>query len=77
MLSGKPLGGYRCLGCDRPLGALAERSGPHIPGGLLPVSVASGAEAAVGAYAAGAAPSKVRGGRAADGRQPISAQPRC
>jgi hypothetical protein len=59
MLSGKPLGGMRCLGCDRPLAGLIDTSGPHIPRGLMPVSVASGAEAAAGLSAA---PAKVWGG---------------
>jgi hypothetical protein len=31
MLSGKPLMGYRCLACDRPLEKLDERSGPYLP----------------------------------------------
>lgn len=44
MLSGKPLGGYRCMACDRPLAALDSRPGPHLPTGQLPVSLASGAE---------------------------------
>lgn len=48
MLSGKPLGGYRCMACDRPLSALDARPGPHLPTGQLPVSLASGAEVAAG-----------------------------
>jgi hypothetical protein len=31
MLSGRPILGYRCLACDRPLESLDERPGPHIP----------------------------------------------
>lgn len=31
MLSGKPLMGYRCMACDRPLEKLDERPGPYIP----------------------------------------------
>lgn len=58
MLSGKPLGGYRCMACDRPLAALDARPGPHLPTGQLPVSTTSGAELAGGA---GAALGKVRG----------------
>jgi hypothetical protein len=57
MLSGKPLGGYRCMACDRPLAALDSRPGPYLPTGQLPVSLASGAEVAV---AAGQALGKVR-----------------
>lgn len=49
MLSGKPLGGYRCMACDRPLATLDSRPGPHLPTGQLPVSLSSGAEAAVSA----------------------------
>jgi hypothetical protein len=44
MLSGKPLGGYRCMACDRPLTTLDARPGPHLPTGQLPVSLASGVE---------------------------------
>jgi hypothetical protein len=44
MLSGKPLGGYRCMACDRPLSTLNARPGPHLPTGQLPVSLASWAE---------------------------------
>ncbi len=31
MLSGKPLMGYRCLACDRPLEKLDEKPGPYLP----------------------------------------------
>lgn len=48
MLSGKPLGGYRCMACDRPLAALDARPGPYLPTGQLPVSLASGADVAAG-----------------------------
>ena len=57
MLSGKPLGGYRCMACDRPLTSLDARPGPYLPSGQLPVSLASGAELAAGA---GVALGKVR-----------------
>lgn len=33
MLAAKPLGGYRCMACDRPLGALDASPGPHLPTG--------------------------------------------
>lgn len=46
MLSGKPLGGYRCMACDRPLGSLDARSGPYLPTGQLPVTLPSGIEVA-------------------------------
>lgn len=52
MLSGKPLGGYRCMACDRPLTTLDSRPGPYLPSGQLPVSLASGAEMAAGGAAA-------------------------
>lgn len=60
MLSGKPLGGYRCMACDRPLVALDSRPGPYLPTGQLPVSLPSGAEVAV---AAGQALGKVHPAR--------------
>ena len=40
MLSSKPLLGYRCMACDRPLEKLDERPGPHIPTNQMPVNVA-------------------------------------
>jgi len=41
MLSGKPLMGYRCMACDRPLEKLDEKPGPYIPTYQMPVSVAA------------------------------------
>lgn len=35
MLSGKPLGGYRCMACDRPLEKLDEAPGPYVPSNLF------------------------------------------
>uniref|UniRef100_A0A061R2V6 Flagellar associated protein n=1 Tax=Tetraselmis sp. GSL018 TaxID=582737 RepID=A0A061R2V6_9CHLO len=40
MLSGKPLFGYRCMACDRPLEKLDERPGPYVPANIMPVNVA-------------------------------------
>lgn len=39
MLSSKPLLGYRCMACDRPLEKLDENPGPYIPTNLMPVNV--------------------------------------
>mmetsp|Transcript_28874 Transcript_28874/g.63614 ORF Transcript_28874/g.63614 Transcript_28874/m.63614 type:complete len:1064 (-) Transcript_28874:692-3883(-) len=39
MLAGRPVGGYRCLACDRPLEKLDERPGPYIPTYQMPVKV--------------------------------------
>ncbi|MEW5309753.1 MAG: hypothetical protein WDW38_001615 [Sanguina aurantia] len=36
MLASKPLTGYRCLACDRPLEKLDEARGPHIPSQVMP-----------------------------------------
>jgi hypothetical protein len=39
MLSSRPaVMGYRCMACDRPLAALAERAGPWVPTGLMPAA---------------------------------------
>ena len=35
ILSGKPLSGYRCMGCDRPLGKLVQVPGPFVPTNIL------------------------------------------
>ena len=35
ILSGKPLLGYRCMGCDRPLGKLVQVPGPFVPTNIL------------------------------------------
>jgi hypothetical protein len=48
VLSSKPLLGYRCMACDRPLPTLDERPGPYIPAGRMPPPVPSGQPAAVG-----------------------------
>eukprot|EP00951_Prasinocladus_malaysianus_P024305 scaffold209567_cov45-Prasinocladus_malaysianus.AAC.1 len=39
MLSSKPLLGYRCMACDRPLEKLDERPGPYVPSNQMPVNV--------------------------------------
>lgn len=39
MLSSKPLMGYRCMACDRPLGSLEQSPGPYLPTGLMPHSL--------------------------------------
>ncbi len=39
MLSGKPLLGYRCMACDRPLDKLNDKPGPVIPTAQMPVRV--------------------------------------
>lgn len=38
MLSSKPLAGYRCMACDRPLQGLDERPGPYIPTNVMPLN---------------------------------------
>ncbi len=49
MLSGKLLGGYRCMACDRPLQRLDERPGPYVPGyAMLPPPPATAATATPG-----------------------------
>lgn len=35
MLAGKPVMGYRCMACDRPLTQLEERAGPYVPTNVL------------------------------------------
>ena len=40
MLSSKPLLGYRCMACDRPLEKLDEKPGPYVPSNQMPVNVA-------------------------------------
>lgn len=36
VLAGKPLGGYRCMACDRPLEKLDEAPGPYVPQNIFP-----------------------------------------
>lgn len=48
MLASKPLAGYRCMACDRPLGSLDASPGPFLPTGALPVTLPSGADLAAG-----------------------------
>ena len=38
MLSSKPVFGYRCMACDRPLEKLQMVEGPHLPSNALPKS---------------------------------------
>ncbi|GAX86215.1 hypothetical protein CEUSTIGMA_g13628.t1 [Chlamydomonas eustigma] len=61
MLSGKPLMGYRCLACDRPLEKLDERSGPYLPSQQMPISPEVSTKkvpkgSVIGPEASGAAP---------------------
>eukprot|EP01025_Chloroclados_australasicus_P049196 TRINITY_DN55944_c0_g1_i1.p1 TRINITY_DN55944_c0_g1~~TRINITY_DN55944_c0_g1_i1.p1 ORF type:complete len:118 (-),score=2.78 TRINITY_DN55944_c0_g1_i1:17-370(-) len=37
MLSSKPLLGYRCMACDRPLEKLDDKTGPFIPHNVMSV----------------------------------------
>ncbi len=37
MLAARPIQGYRCMACDRPLDTLDTLPGPHIPTAQLPV----------------------------------------
>ncbi|DBA79440.1 TPA: hypothetical protein ACH3X2_007714 [Trebouxia sp. C0005] len=39
MLAGKPLQGYRCMACDRPLAKLDPDMGGFVPGPQMPISV--------------------------------------
>ncbi|KAL0045027.1 hypothetical protein WJX82_005766 [Trebouxia sp. C0006] len=39
MLAGKPLQGYRCMACDRPLAKLDPDMGGFVPGPYMPISV--------------------------------------
>ncbi|KAL0040320.1 hypothetical protein WJX77_003396 [Trebouxia sp. C0004] len=39
MLAGKPLQGYRCMACDRPLAKLDPDMGGFVPGPHMPISV--------------------------------------
>ncbi|KXZ56431.1 hypothetical protein GPECTOR_1g384 [Gonium pectorale] len=39
MLAGRPITGYRCMACDRPLDQLDNQPGPYIPTQQLPVRV--------------------------------------
>ena len=42
MLSSKPLQGYKCMACDRPIPVLDERPGPYIPANRMPMPLQSG-----------------------------------
>eukprot|EP00879_Flechtneria_rotunda_P012731 GHRR01013295.1.p1 GENE.GHRR01013295.1~~GHRR01013295.1.p1 ORF type:complete len:345 (+),score=158.58 GHRR01013295.1:22-1035(+) len=44
MLAAKPLAGYKCIACDRPLGTLDVNPGPYLPTGQMPVSLPTAAE---------------------------------
>ena len=39
MLAARPITGYRCMACDRPLDQLDVLPGPHIPTQQLPIRV--------------------------------------
>ncbi|KAG2499133.1 hypothetical protein HYH03_002716 [Edaphochlamys debaryana] len=57
MLAARPITGYRCMACDRPLNQLDNEPGPFIPTNLLPMRGAPAADSARG----------VRSGRPAGG----------
>ncbi|KAF5836751.1 hypothetical protein DUNSADRAFT_5441 [Dunaliella salina] len=42
MLAGKPIMGYRCMACDRPLEKLDDRPGPYIPTAQMPLKMPPG-----------------------------------
>ncbi|GLC35979.1 hypothetical protein PLESTB_000525600 [Pleodorina starrii] len=47
MLAARPITGYRCMACDRPLDQLDVSPGPHVPTQQLPVRVPAGSDATV------------------------------
>eukprot|EP00878_Enallax_costatus_P029505 GHUV01031999.1.p1 GENE.GHUV01031999.1~~GHUV01031999.1.p1 ORF type:complete len:325 (+),score=131.41 GHUV01031999.1:198-1172(+) len=48
MLAAKPLAGYRCMACDRPLGSLDPSPGPYLPSGQMPLPVPADMPASAG-----------------------------
>lgn len=69
MLSGRPILGFRCLACDRPLEKLDERPGPYLPTGGMKPQLDPLRSLAVVPESAGPAPAGLIPARGSPGRK--------